>query len=178
MSQHKQFPTRSANQFPSCLESCKWSIISVFVCCRPCTVLSTLQEDGTIELPPIFERWEVQNLSRNLACGLSETKTASFMLCLIHVVTSCWRAVTLHLENKSLIASIISMNGELGSHECSHNAAPESHKPTTNTPEDVTQLRSVSQNTRKKCRSPNCHHIDAETENPKSLHLSCLNFEP
>ena len=39
-------------------------------------------------------------------------------------------------------------------------------------------LGSVSQNTRKKIRSSPCHHIDAETENPESLHMSCLNFEP
>ena len=32
LSQHNQFPTRSVNQFPSCLESCNWSIISAFGC--------------------------------------------------------------------------------------------------------------------------------------------------
>ena len=39
--------------------------------------------------------------------------------------------------------------GELRSHECSHGAVRESHKPTTNTPEHRADLRSVSQNTRK-----------------------------
>ena len=55
LSQHNQFPTRSANQSPSYLKSCNWSIISVFGCWRPCTVLSMLQEDGITVLPPIFE---------------------------------------------------------------------------------------------------------------------------
>ena len=91
------------------------------------------------------------------------------------LLTSCSRAVTLHLENMSLIASTICMNGELGSHECSHSAAHDSHKP-TNTPEHGADLRSGSQNTRKRFRSSRCRHIDAETKNPKSLHLSCLNF--
>ena len=52
------------------------------------------------------------------------------------------------------------MNGERGSHECSHNAAHEPHKPTTNTPEHGADLRSVSLNTRKNFRSSTCHHID------------------
>ena len=30
LSQHNKFPTRSANQSPSYLKSCNWSIISVF----------------------------------------------------------------------------------------------------------------------------------------------------
>ena len=68
-------------------------------------------------------------------------------LCLEMLMTSCWRAVTLHLENMSLIASTICMSGELGSHECSHSTAYESHTPTTNTPEHGADLRSVSQNT-------------------------------
>ena len=38
-------------------------------------------------------------------------------------------------------------------------------------------LRSVSQNTRKRFRSSPFHHIDAETRNPKLHHLSYLNFE-
>ena len=104
----------------------------------------------------------------NLACGLSETKTASFMLCVwCMLMTSCWRAVTLHWENMSLMASTICVNGELGSHECSHSAAHEPHRPTTKKTEHGADLRPVSQNTRKKCRSSPCHHIDAETENPK-----------
>ena len=76
----------------------------------------------------------------------------------------------------SLIASTICVNGELGSHECSHSAAHESHRPTTNTPEHGADLRPVSQNTRKKFRSSPCHHIDAETENPQisPLELSQL----
>ena len=64
----------------------------------------------------------------------------------------------------------------INNHECSHSAAHESHNLTTNTPEPGADLRSVSQNTRKIFRSPTCHHIDAETGNRKSLHLSCLNF--
>ena len=60
LSQRNQFSTRSANQFPSCLESCNWSIISVFVRSRPCAVLSTLQKDGIIVLPLIFETLEAK----------------------------------------------------------------------------------------------------------------------
>ena len=52
-----------------------------------------------------------------------------------------------------------------------HSAAHESHKPTKK------YNRSVSEKTRKKFRSSTYHHIHAETENPKSLHLICLNFE-
>ena len=56
-------------------------------------------------------------------CGLSEMKTVSFMLCAWFTsMTSCLRAVTLHLENMSLIASTICTNGESGSHECSNRA--------------------------------------------------------
>ena len=56
------------------------------------------------------------------------------MLCVRYMLmTSCWRAETLHLGNMSSKGSTICMNGELGSHECSHSAAHESHKPTTNT---------------------------------------------
>ena len=40
-----------------------------------------------------------------------------------------------------MLASTICLNGELGSHECSHSAAHESHKPTTNTPEHGADLR-------------------------------------
>ena len=55
LSQHDQFPTRSVNQSPSYLENCNWSIISVFGCQKPCTVLSMLQEDGTTVLRVIFD---------------------------------------------------------------------------------------------------------------------------
>ena len=72
----------------------------------------------------------------------------SCSVCWYMSMTSCWRSVTLHLENMSLIASTICMNGELGSHECSHSAAHESHKPTIKTPEHGADLRSASlQNT-------------------------------
>ena len=57
LSQRNQFPTRSANQFPSCREQCSCSTTSVFAR-KPCTVWSTLQEDGIIVLPPIFETWK------------------------------------------------------------------------------------------------------------------------
>ena len=51
----------------------------------------------------------------NLACGLSEMKTVSFMLCAWFTsMTSCRRGVTLHLENMSLTASAICTNGESG----------------------------------------------------------------
>ena len=39
--------------------------------------------------------------------------------------------MTLYVENMSLIASTINMNGELGSHECSHSVAHGLHKPPT-----------------------------------------------
>ena len=64
------------------------------------------------------------NPSWNPACGLSEMKTVSFML--------CWRAVTLHLENTSLRALTICTNGESGSHECSNSVGHKSLKPTMN----------------------------------------------
>ena len=105
-------------------------------------------------------------------------RTVSFMLCAWFAsMTSCCRAVTLHLENMSLTTSTICTNGENGSHECSNSAAHQSHKPTINTPEHGADLTSISQNTRKNRSSP-CHHIDAETGNPKPHHLSHLNFEP
>ena len=64
-------------------------------------------------------------------------------------MTSCCRAVTLHLENTSLRALTICTSGESRSHECSNSAAHKSLKRTTNTLEHVADLRSVSQNTHK-----------------------------
>ena len=95
-------------------------------------------------------------------------------LCSVYVVIACWRAVTLHLENVSLTAAKLCLAGEHGSHACSHNVAHGSRDFVTNTRKHWRILRSVSQNTRKSVSN----HIDLETENPKSLHLSCLNFEP
>ena len=95
--------------------------------------------------------------------------TASFMLCAWFTsMTSCWRAATLNLENMSLIVLTTFANGESGSHECPNSAAHKSHKHTMNTLENGADLRSVSQNTSKRFRSSTCHHIDAETRNPKS----------
>ena len=63
-------------------------------------------------------------------------KTVSFMLCAWFTsMISCWRAVTLHLENMSLRALTICTNGESGSHECSNSVAHKSLKPTKNTME-------------------------------------------
>ena len=81
LSQHNQFSTHSVNKSPSYLENCNWSIICVFDCKRPCTVLSMLQ-DGTTVLRLIFETSKVRNPSWNPVCGLSDMKTVSFMLCL------------------------------------------------------------------------------------------------
>ena len=39
-------------------------------------------------------------------------------------------------------------------------------------------VKSVSHKTSNKSHSSACHQIDVETENLRSLHLSCLNFEP
>ena len=64
---------------------------------------------------------------------------------------------------------------ESGSHECSNSVAHKSLKPTISTLEHGTDLRSVSQNSRKRFRSSLCHHIGAETRNPKLHHLSFLN---
>ena len=65
---------------------------------------------------------------------LSEMKTVSFMLCAWFTsMTSCCRAVTLHLENMSLRALTICTNGENGSHECSNSVVHKSLKPTINT---------------------------------------------
>ena len=75
-----------------------------------------------------------------------QMKTVSFMLCAwFTAMTSCWRAVTLHLENMSLTVLTICTTGESGSHECSNSAAHKSHKPTINTPERGADLRSASQ---------------------------------
>ena len=98
-------------------------------------------------------------------------------LCLVYVDDFMLACSDSPLEKMSLRALTICTSGESGSHECSHSAVHESHKPTTSTPEHGADLRSVSQNMRKKSRSSPCHHIDAETGNQKSLHLSCLNFE-
>ena len=46
---------------------------------------------------------------------------------------SCWRAVTLHLENMSLKALTICTSGKGGSHECSNSVAHKSLKSTINT---------------------------------------------
>ena len=67
-----------------------------------------------------------------------------------------------------------SMNGEPGSHACSHNAAHESRKPAANKPKHRVVRRSVSQNTLKKCHSSACHHIGVETEEKTLLKLSQL----
>ena len=89
-------------------------------------------------------------------------------------MTLCWREVTLHLENMSLIASTICMNGELGSHECSHSAVHGSHKPTTNTPEHGGGFEISFTECAKEMSLITLPHIDVETENQKSLH-SALN---
>ena len=56
--------------------------------------------------------WEEKNPSWNLDRGLSE-------------MTQCWHAVTLHLENVSLVVSTICLNRALRSHAYSDSAAPE-----------------------------------------------------
>ena len=71
--------------------------------------------------------------------------------------------MTLHLDNMTLTALTICTNRESGSYECSNSAAHKSHKETINTPEHGADLRSISQNARKRFRSSPCHHIDAET---------------
>ena len=144
LSQHNQFPTRLANQFPSG----NWSIISVFDCRRLCTVLSMLRKDGTTVLRLIFETVQVRNPSWNPVCGLSEMKTVSFRLCAWFTsMISCQRVVTLHLANMSLKALTICMSGGSGSHECSNSVAHKSLKPTISTLEHGVDSRSASQNT-------------------------------
>ena len=57
-------------------------------------------------------------------------KTVSFMLCAWFTsMTSCWRAVTLHLEDMSLRAFTFCTNGESVSHECSNSVEHKSLKP-------------------------------------------------
>ena len=76
----------------------------------------------------IFETCKVRIPSWNLVCGLSEMKTVSFMLCAWFTsMISCWRAVTLHLENMSLTALTICTNGDSGSRECSNSQAYNKH---------------------------------------------------
>ena len=75
-------------------------------------------------------------------------ETASIHALWYLLMTSCWQPVAVHLENMSLTASTISMRGgNFGSHVCSHSAAHESHKSTSNAPERGADLRSISQNT-------------------------------
>ena len=72
-------------------------------------------------------------------------------LCLVFV--DDFMLVTLHLENmSSTISSVHAVR-------CTNHTSLRQ-----NTPEHGADLRSVSQNTRKKFRSSPCHHIDAETE--------------
>ena len=69
-------------------------------------------------------------------------KTVSFMLCAWFTsMTSCWRAVTLHLESMSLTVLTIRTHGESVSHECSNSAAHKTHRLTINTPEHGADLR-------------------------------------
>ena len=89
-----------------------------------------------IVLPPIFDTWEAKNFSWNLAWSLSETKNGVIhALCLENVDDFMLACSDSPFGNMSLKASTTCMNGELWSHECLHSAAHESHKPTTNTPE-------------------------------------------
>ena len=56
----------------------------------PIAAWSTLLEDGITELPPIFEKWEVKNLSWHLACGLTEATMVLLKTCVWYVLmTSC-----------------------------------------------------------------------------------------
>ena len=68
-------------------------------------------------------------------------KTVSFMLCAWFTsLISCWRAVTLHLENMSLRPLTICTNGESGSLECSNSVAHKSVKPSINTLENGAEI--------------------------------------
>ena len=99
-------------------------------------------------------------------------------LCLVYVDDFMLACSHSPFGNMSLTALTICTSGELWESRAFTQCGARTHKPTTNTPEHGADLTSVSKNARKKFRSSTCHHIDAETENPKSLHLSCLNFEP
>ena len=137
LSQHNQFPTRSANRS---------RVDSKAATGAPSVYIRLLKAVYSLVNAP--RRWyhRVATDPRNMRGeeSLMETllvdlprRERSFMLCVWYMLmTSCWRAVTLHLENMSLIASTICVNGELWSQECTHSAAHESHKPMTNTPED------------------------------------------
>ena len=138
----------------------------------PCTFCSTLQEDG-------YHRVATDLRNKGGAEWTFEGEDGVIQaLCLAHVDD-----FMLACSGSPLGKRIFDGNNNLyewrrGSLACSHSCAHESHKPTTNTPKHGADLRFVSQNTRKKSHSSSCHHIDDETENPKSRNLSCPSVEP
>ena len=109
--QHNQFPTRSANQSTSYLESCK---LEHHQCIRLLKAVC-----GLVDAP---RRWyhrvatDLRNLTGEVLC-------AWFMS-----MISCWHAVTLYLENMYLKALTICTSAESGSHECSNSVAHKSLK--------------------------------------------------
>ena len=88
---------------------------------------------------------------------------------------SCWRVVTVHLENVSLATSTFCLSGELGSHAlltlCAARLTQAYDKHTKTWGESEIRFAEYVKEI-----SSTYHHID-ETEKPKSLHLSCLNLE-
>ena len=58
----------------------------MFVCGKPCTVLSTLQEDGIMEWPLTFETWEAKNsLMEPCLWTFRNENGVIHALCLVHV---------------------------------------------------------------------------------------------
>ena len=87
---------------------------------------------------------------RPCLCTFRDENSVIHALCLVYVddfMLAC--SDSLHLENMSLVALTICTRGVSGSHECSNSAVH-------NTPEHGANLRSVSQNTRK--RFPSSSH--------------------
>ena len=82
----------------------------------------------------------------NLACGLSFQRRKwchSGPVC----GTSCWACSDSPFAKRIFDGINMLYEWDLASHACSHSAAHESHKPTTNTPKHGADLRLVSRNT-------------------------------
>ena len=84
------------------------------------------------------------------AAGEGETREAYDVVAGPSLCGSHWKTAKglqrVRILVGSLMASTICMNGKPVSHACAHSVAHESHKPATNTPKHIANLRSVSQN--------------------------------
>ena len=160
-------------------KNCKWSIISVFGCQRPCTVLSMLQEDGTTVLRLIFETLKgEESVMEPCLWTFRDENGVIHALCLVYVddfMLACSDSpFGKHVfDNINNLYEWWKWESRVFT-QCGAQITQPYNKHTGT----WVDLRSVSQNAMKRFRPSLCHHIDAETRNPKSHHLSFLNFEP